>query len=50
MILPISLLGWRRAAKRGGERLDKIQYAAAHGIGFALLALAIAVLADHLIV
>ena len=25
-------LGWRRAAKRGGNRADKAQYAAAHAI------------------
>ena len=36
MIYPIifalgALLGWRRAAVRGGDRLDKIHYAAIHG-------------------
>jgi len=44
MILPIAFLlgflfGWVRAAKRGGQRLDKLQYGATHGIAFMLLAL-----------
>ena len=43
MILPIAFLigaifGWVRAAKRGGNRLDSMQYAATHGIAFLLLA------------
>jgi len=25
-------IGWRRASKRGGNRMDCLQYAAAHGI------------------
>ena len=49
MILPIAFLcgaalGWWRAGKRGGERLDKLQYAAAHGIAFALLALVVTII------
>ncbi|HVH03409.1 MAG TPA: apolipoprotein acyltransferase [Amaricoccus sp.] len=45
MLLPLAfalgaLFGWRRAAARGGDRLDKLQYGAAHGILFALLGLA----------
>ena len=44
MILPVAFvlgaaLGWYRAARRGGNRLDKLQYAAAHGLAFMLLAL-----------
>ncbi len=44
MLLPIAfalgaLLGWFRAARSGGDRLDRLQYAAAHGIAFLLLAL-----------
>lgn len=51
MILPIAfllgaLLGWFRASKRGGNRLDKLQYAAAHGIAFVLLALLVTIAAD----
>ncbi len=32
-----AVLGWRRAAKRGGNRADKLQYAAAHGMALAVL-------------
>ncbi|MFT3973707.1 MAG: hypothetical protein QM699_09735 [Amaricoccus sp.] len=33
-----------RAARRGGDRLDQLQYAAAHGILFVLVALTVSVL------
>ncbi|SET52091.1 hypothetical protein [Paracoccus homiensis] len=42
-----SLLGWRRAAKLGGDRRDKAQYAAAFALGFAILALFATVLLDR---
>lgn len=32
------VFGWRRAGRRGGDRLDKLQYGAAHGIFFSLVA------------
>ena len=32
-------LGWYRAGKRGGNQLDKLQYAFAHGIAFFLVTL-----------
>lgn len=53
MILPAAFvlgafIGWRRATNRGGERLDKLQYAVAHGIGAALLALICVVIFGHL--
>lgn len=53
MLLPLAfalgaLLGWRRAAARGGDRLDKLQYAAAHGILLALVTLAGTILAQRL--
>ena len=32
-------VGWRRAVRRGGDRLDKLQYAAVHGILFVLVTL-----------
>lgn len=32
-------LGWYRATKRGGNRLDKLQYAGSHAILFAILGL-----------
>ena len=37
-------LGWHRAGKRGGNRLDKLQYGAAHGIFAVILALALTIL------
>ena len=45
MLLPLAfalgaLFGWRRAVARGGDRLDKLQYAAVHGILFTLASLA----------
>ncbi|MEM9429505.1 MAG: hypothetical protein AAGA32_08400 [Pseudomonadota bacterium] len=33
------VLGWVRAERRQGSRADKLQYGAAHGIAFALVAL-----------
>ena len=49
-ILPMAFLlgaiiGWRRARKLGGNNLDKLQYGAAFGIAFLLLALVITLLA-----
>ena len=41
-------LGWYRAGKRGGNRLDKLQYGAAHGIAFFILGLFLTILADRL--
>ncbi|WP_347313330.1 hypothetical protein [Defluviimonas sp. SAOS-178_SWC] len=32
-------IGWVRAARRGGNRFDKLQYAIAHAIFFAILGL-----------
>jgi phosphate/sulfate permease len=53
MILPVAfvlgmILGWQRATRRGGDRLDKWQYAVAHGIAFTLAALVLTILARHL--
>ena len=53
MLLPLAfalgaLLGWRRAAARGGDRLDQLQYAAAHGIFLALVTLAATILLQRL--
>jgi hypothetical protein len=52
MLLPVAfalgaLFGWRRAARRGGDRLDRLQYAAAHGFLFTLVALAAAIFAQR---
>jgi hypothetical protein len=41
------LVGWRRAARRGGDRLDRLQYGAAHGIAFTLAVLVVTVLAGR---
>lgn len=51
MILPIAfligaLIGWVRASRRGGNRLDKLQYAAAHGIALVLVALLVTISLD----
>jgi phosphate/sulfate permease len=53
MVLPLAFalgmfVGWRRAAQRGGDRLDRLQYGAAHGIAFTLAALAVTILAERL--
>ncbi|MBA3326508.1 MAG: hypothetical protein H0T41_14980 [Rhodobacteraceae bacterium] len=49
MILPLAfafgaLIGWVRAGRRGGDRLDRLQYAAAHGILLTLAALVLTIL------
>jgi hypothetical protein len=38
-----TLFGWWRAKHRGGDRFDCLQYAAAHGILFALVTLVLLV-------
>lgn len=52
MILPVAFLigavfGWVRAGARGGDRLDKLQYAAVHGIIFVLVALVATIVAQR---
>lgn len=42
------LIGWRRAARRDGDRLDRLQYGVAHGIALLLAALAVSILAARL--
>ena len=39
-----ALLGWQRARRRGGDRLDQLQYAAVHGIVLSLAAVILMVL------
>nr|WP_204354592.1 hypothetical protein [Paracoccus saliphilus] len=34
-----ALLGWRRAGKLGGNRRDRVQYAIAFALGFAMIGL-----------
>ena len=53
MLLPLSFLlgfalGWGRAGRRGGDRLDRLQYGAAHGILFVLVALILLFAAERL--
>jgi len=36
------VIGWYRAGKAGGNRLDQLQYGAAHACGLGLLGLAFA--------
>jgi phosphate/sulfate permease len=43
-----ALIGWQRAARRGGDRLDQLQYAAVHGIAFTLAAVILIVLFGRL--
>lgn len=38
-ILVGAIFGWYRASRRGGSRFDRIQYALAHAIFFAIIAL-----------
>lgn len=39
--------GWQRAARRGGDRLDRLQYGAVHGILFVLVTLIASVIAGR---
>lgn len=53
MLLPVVFalgfwLGWRRAAKRGGDRLDKLQYGGVHAIALTLAMLAASIFAARL--
>jgi len=43
-----ALFGWRKARLRGGDRLDRLQYSAVHGILFALVTLALVVMLQRL--
>ncbi len=43
-----AVVGWMRAARRGGSRADKVQYALAHAIFFAILGLFATILYNRL--
>lgn len=43
-----AILGWFRAAKRGGTTGDKVQYALVHAIAGALIALVVMIISLHL--
>lgn len=44
-----SILGWRIATKRDGNRLDKLQYGAAFMLGFSVIGLFITLIIDTLV-
>lgn len=41
------VLGYRNAAKRGGNRLDKLQYTVIYGLAFALVGIFVTVFIDR---
>ncbi|UXU74647.1 MULTISPECIES: hypothetical protein [unclassified Paracoccus (in: a-proteobacteria)] len=41
-------IGWKRAAKAGGNRADKLQYAAAHGLALTVLGVFLTVLISRM--
>ncbi|AJE47647.1 hypothetical protein [Celeribacter indicus] len=43
------LLGWQIAARRGGNRLDKLQYAAVFFILFSLVGLLLTVVVERML-
>ena len=43
-----AIVGWMRAKKLGGARADRMQYAAAHAMGFAVLGIFLTVLISRL--
>lgn len=42
--------GWFRAGKRGGNRMDRLHYAVAHAIAFALLGFIVSIVGARLTV
>lgn len=47
-ILLGAFLGWRRASQLGGNSRDRLQYAAAFAMGFAVLGLFASVIIDRI--
>lgn len=43
-----ALVGWMRAARRGGTGADKSQYAAVHAIALFLIGMAVMTVAGHM--
>ncbi|MCH2248855.1 MAG: apolipoprotein acyltransferase [Cognatishimia sp.] len=41
------LLGFRTASKRGGNRLDKLQYTAGYGIAFTILGVILTIVIER---
>lgn len=48
-ILIGALLGWRRAARLGGNRRDRAQYAAAYAMGLAVIGLFLTIIIDRMV-
>lgn len=48
LFLIAAVIGWRRAARRGGTIADKLQYALAHGIPAFLIGLVAVIAAARL--
>ncbi len=46
-ILLGAAIGWRRAARLSTDRRDRAQYAAAHAMAFAIVALFLTILIDR---
>jgi hypothetical protein len=46
--LAFAVLGWVRAARRGGTLADRVQFALAHAIPATLVALALVILAARM--
>lgn len=44
-----ALLGWRRAARLGGDMRDRAQYAAGYGMALAVAGLFLTVILDRMI-
>lgn len=44
-----TLIGWRRASRLKGNRMDRLQYAAAHALGFAALGVLATVIIDRMV-
>ena len=42
-------VGWTRAARAGGDRLDRLQYAAVHAIFFALIGFVVILAATNIL-
>lgn len=44
-----AFLGWRRARALGGNRMDRVQYAAVFGMVFAVTGMVVTILIDRMI-
>lgn len=44
-----ALLGWRRAVQLGGDKRDRLQYAAGFALAFSAVALFVTVMIDRMV-